>query len=365
MNIRNYQNGDETGINELHNITYSSTRTLDKWEWEFKQNPLGRTIFVVTEDNGEIKGSQSLIPAYLNIKGEKTYSAKSEATLLHPDCRGKNLFSRMYELAFDEAKKDNIKIVWGFTNAVKSFNKIGFSVTTPVSLMWYVNNIGVAWRFVCRKHIANRKYKVLKSIAALFALYFLRIYVIMSGLFSRSPKSSGGLAVKPLGGFNKETDMLFDDFVGDFPDIITLWRNKEDLQWRTTANPAGEQHIFGLFSNEKLVGYAVIIFNKEERILTLQDMIVRKQYLHDGSICLLNKIKAFAKELKAGLIRNMFVVSENVISKNNKQCLSVSGFWMMPNKTATVIKVINDKMDKDFILNINNWYITGLFTEGF
>jgi GNAT superfamily N-acetyltransferase len=365
MNIRNYQNGDEIGVNNLHNSVYSANRTLSVWEWEFKENPLGRTIFVITEDNGEIKGSQSLIPAYLNIRGEKIYSAKSEATLLHPDYRGKNLFSEMYKLAFDEARKDNIKIIWGFTNAVKSFGKIGFSVTMPISLMWYVNNIGVSWRYLLRKHIAKSRYKIIKSIAALSALCFLRFCTIVSGLFSRSPKSSGGLDVKPLDGFNKETDMLFDDFIDDFPDIITLWRNQEDFEWRTMSNPAGEKHIFGLFAENKLTGYAVIIFNKEDGILTLQDIIVRKQYLREGTICLLNKVKAFARKVKAGLIRNMLVASESVISNNNKGCFSKTGFCMLPNKTATVIKVMDDRLDKDFILDIDNWYITGLFTEGF
>lgn len=365
MIIRNYQSGDEKSINNLHNSTYNVNRTLEHWEWEFKKNHLGRTIFVVVDDREQITGSQSLIPAYLNIKGEKIYSAKSEATLLAPGYRGKNLFDEMYKLAFSEAEKDDIKIIWGFTNAIKSFSKIGFTITTPISLMWYINNVFVAFNYIYNKHIVKGRYKIIKSIMALAGLLFFRIRSILAevGKFNSNPNKI--FSVHQLDDFNKDTNILFDDFIKDFPNIITLWRDQLDLQWRTMANPIGTPYIWGLFVEERLAGYAVVIHNQEEKILTLQDIIVRKQYLQEGTICLLNRIKDFSKEIKVGLIRNPFILSKGIISQNNFTCFSRAGFCTLPFKTATVIKIMDKIMDKTFIQDIDNWYITGLFTEGF
>ena len=39
--IREYQDGDEAQINLLHNEEYGKNRSLEEWQWEFRDGPYG------------------------------------------------------------------------------------------------------------------------------------------------------------------------------------------------------------------------------------------------------------------------------------------------------------------------------------
>ncbi len=77
---------------------------------------------------GRLVGTQALIPMIALMNGEKILSAKSEYTLLDPICRGLGVFSNMYSVVFDWAKDNGISCIWGFTSAVKPFQKAGFQI---------------------------------------------------------------------------------------------------------------------------------------------------------------------------------------------------------------------------------------------
>jgi len=118
-----------TAINAFYKAIYGKERDEKKFNWEYNSAPAGKSIYVVAECNGEIVGTQAAIPYFLITgRGEIILSAKSEDTLVSPAHRGQQIFEKMYELLFEACKKQNIRLIWGFTYAEKPFKKLGFEL---------------------------------------------------------------------------------------------------------------------------------------------------------------------------------------------------------------------------------------------
>jgi uncharacterized protein (UPF0276 family) len=47
-----------------------------------------------------------------------------------------------------------------------------------------------------------------------------------------------------------------------------------------------------------------------------------------------------------------------------KEEINKKGFFQMPYSFPTVLKILSEEKDKDFLCDINNWYVNTLFTEG-
>lgn len=162
MIVRHYEKGEEEEVNDLFNRCYSKNRTMLQWEWEFKKGFPFAGILVVVEDEKHIVGTQALLPAYLSINGQKILTAKSEATLLDPIYRGKKLFEKMYNFIFESVKSSEIKLIWGFTGAIKPFQNVGFSIEEPLCEYWLVNSIVKSFFKIYRENMAGKKIYSLK-----------------------------------------------------------------------------------------------------------------------------------------------------------------------------------------------------------
>ena len=100
IKIREIRSSDISDINEaisIHNVAYGDKRTPEQWIWEYKSNYPDLFVFTVIEDDGRIVGTQGMIPIYINIKGKRYLSGKSENSLLNPEYRGGTLFQELYE----------------------------------------------------------------------------------------------------------------------------------------------------------------------------------------------------------------------------------------------------------------------------
>ena len=132
MEIRFADESDAAKCNEFYNDYYQSERTLEQWRWEFLDyTQISSLPFVVVSENDEIVATQAFINIPLIDEKGVFWTAKSEETLVSPKMRGKKLFEKMYEPLFSLLKRERWCSVWGFTPAVKSFERVGFKV--PVS----------------------------------------------------------------------------------------------------------------------------------------------------------------------------------------------------------------------------------------
>ncbi|MEY4602868.1 MAG: hypothetical protein RIT43_160 [Bacteroidota bacterium] len=120
---------DYPNINDFHNRLYRKSRSIEQFLWEFHDSPAGPSVYVIAEDGDRIVGTNCVIPVDLRTFDGKTIrSGKSEDTLVDPEYRGQNIFNAIYEFLFEECRKQNIAVIWGFTAAKKPFAKLGFEI---------------------------------------------------------------------------------------------------------------------------------------------------------------------------------------------------------------------------------------------
>src|SRR6202012_4903342 len=99
INYRLADNADTDRINHLYNKVYKSNRDRLKFDWEFNASPAGKAIYVIAECEGEVIGTQCVMPYFIITQdNQKMLSGKSEDTLVSPKFRGRQVFENMYLL---------------------------------------------------------------------------------------------------------------------------------------------------------------------------------------------------------------------------------------------------------------------------
>jgi hypothetical protein len=368
IKIRKLEDHEKNKAYDVVNRAYENKRSISQWEWEFVENPLGRSLFVIAERGDRIIGTQAIILTPLNIKGLKILSAKSEETLVDKDYRGMAIFKEMYNLVFNEALQSGIEILWGFTSAIKAFQRIGFDIQSPLKSFWLVFSISKAFRYICIKQDLIKRNRYGQIIRILIGLIIIRFKFIIANMKKSRQKTNKMMRIKyelrELTDFNHETDLLFMNFIKDYPDIITIWRTKEYMNWRTTRNPHGHHRIIGILYKKEMVGYFVIAENTEANVLCIIDIIMLKKHASDGLSFLLDEIIALGKKEAIGYMTFDLVPSKNAYCELLKNNIEKNGFFQMPFSYPTIMKVISQDIDKDFVYDMNNWYINSIFTEG-
>lgn len=227
--IRLFKESDIDGINDLYNHAYQSNRTKEKFIWEYLSAPAGKAIYVVAEDTaaGKIVGTQCAIPMFMiDTVGKKILTAKSEDTLVASAYRGKNIFEKMYELLFAECKKAGIQFIWGFTYAIKPFQRIGFETPFKTDMGIRVIEPVESYNYLCS---LNSKRSLVDK-AKIWGL-------VLAGKIKSLFKSSGRVP----DGF--ELDRSLPKDLNDFFQDTHLSMDHEFIRWRLARNPYPNDHV--------------------------------------------------------------------------------------------------------------------------
>lgn len=95
---RPYQPGDEVEINRLYLLIAGRERSAAAFAWEWLDTWAGQGSMDLLFDLDREEGDQliaqyALIPTPLSVRGRPVLAGKHENTMLHPDYRGRGLFS--------------------------------------------------------------------------------------------------------------------------------------------------------------------------------------------------------------------------------------------------------------------------------
>src|ERR1039457_4067477 len=254
---------EDSDINEVvdfHNLIYKDNRTREEFIWEFYKAPAGKAIYVVAKDveTKKIVGTQCAIPINLiTAEGTTILSAKSEDTLVHPEYRGLNIFENMYQLLFEECKKNNIKYIWGFTSAKKPFLKQGFIIPYDHSQSLLVINISLSFKYLSGLNTLNNvfdrfKIMILCVLSKLisFKIYFpYRKTIIQDLTFTIKDKT-----------YEHDNSHLLKFALDNY---FTIKQDSFFLKWRIVNNPYHDQIInISVFEHSKFI--ANMIFNEHK-----------------------------------------------------------------------------------------------------
>jgi N-acetylglutamate synthase-like GNAT family acetyltransferase len=356
---------DETiyKINRFKEMYIGRHRNIPQFNWEYKDIPY-QALFIIMENENNLIGTQALLPNYLIVNSEKIYSAKSEETLLHPDCRGMGLFKKIYDYTLRLAQIQNINIIWGFTNAIKPFSNIGFTICEPLSMFMYTMNINEIYKKMCNEQFKGTKYKILLKIKYIGLLYMRSVAIISEHRNNNTNK--GEYKINEVRHFNEDTDNLFDNFKKNYPELITLCRNHNYMNWRIIKNPYYNKKVLLLEVKKELVGYVAFSYKNINDALVIEDIIILKDHSEKGLHYLLTEVIKIAKDIKINKIQYEMVICNNLYSRNIVKIMKQIGFVALPKYKSMkmIIKIVNKNNITDNISKIDRWYINTLFKEG-
>jgi len=99
--IRPYQPGDEIRLVQLFKRVFGVERTLDRWCWQFRDNPIGEQyIRVAVTNSGDLVGHYGGVPVMANWAGERLVLTQVVDVMADPAIRGglsqrSGIFGRM------------------------------------------------------------------------------------------------------------------------------------------------------------------------------------------------------------------------------------------------------------------------------
>lgn len=158
VEIRMYQEGDETAILNLFGLAFGKKMSLDYWKWRYKQNPFGvEPMVCLMFDNDELIGHYAVFPVEMIIDSKIQLSAFSMTTMTHPDHQGKGIFKTLAQHLYEYIyTKFGINLIWGFPNLnshygfVKNLNWKDVGLLSNLKLETFVK-IRESWNFEFEK----------------------------------------------------------------------------------------------------------------------------------------------------------------------------------------------------------------------
>jgi hypothetical protein len=164
---------EKFGILSLFNSIFKKERTLEHFHNQFLYNPLGYSFHSMIVDEGQIVGCNSYIPAYYSVNNELVLLAVSTDTMVAKAYRDYFCFYDMIIAAYVYMKEVAIVFVYGFPNDNSYF------LYTKSKLM---KDIGSLDTYCLPYRIGGIK-RQLKMFNWL-SIVFVRSYVFFASLFS-------------------------------------------------------------------------------------------------------------------------------------------------------------------------------------
>jgi hypothetical protein len=321
--------------------------------WQYENGIYATGLFFAREKDACI-ASQGMIPVFLNIKGTKTITAKSESSFLLPEFRGRGIFEDLYFHTIKISEQDDIQIVWGFT-ALSSVwrKKLKFDVIdgliheTELQID-FLKSFSAAWK--SEQSFIN---KIKLSLKAFISLTKSK----------KLPKANKEFSTIVLNIKEDRAIMamieLYDEWASNHPHFTSIALDKEYLNWRITNNPIIKYKLIGVYKNQKLIGIG-IVNDAVDKAYLLDFIVPKKEHLKDGFIEILRHLKQ----------HNSISHLVYWASHTNSYAQSIHSLFQAFGANCYVNNNMNfviKKTEKCTMPNIeiSDIYINGLWTEGF
>jgi hypothetical protein len=332
---------------------------------------------VVIKDKGQVVGTQGMIPIYINIHGKKYFSGKSESSLLDHRYRGGTLFQDLYEFGVSKCKSNQMYCIWGFTSAGGVWRKkLKFKVyENSIKEAKVVLNLGATIFNTIRSKI-NIVRTAFKSQKTTLGKSASALIDNMRGLksFLKKPegRSSGEMPSKkttPAEKYEfelmhklkapKDIQDLYSRLRKKNPKLIHMNLEKKYIEWRVYKNPMVKYKSLFVYENNKLLGYC--FYNiRSDRTCNLVDLTFETPAT---GRYLLTRLLDELREKKLAYLQ-FFGNIDNPLMNSVFRLLTDFGAKINNSSQYFVLRNLSYSDDEE-LYNIKNWYLNGLWTEGF
>jgi hypothetical protein len=297
-----------------------------------------------------------MIPIFINIKGERRLSGKSENSLLNSKYRGGILFQKLYEYAISLCKERRMSCVWGFTTAAKVWrDKLHFSVYEDAmhESVFFLN---------IRTALTN----VLRSQGTIGRRLFLSLVIFSFGLYSHmvaalnSPSMTlkRNLSIQKRPKSMKDVGTLYEQLRTKCPDLIHIDQDETYVTWRIFNNPNFKYRTYYVYEGNLLKAYCYFVTHDGKAYIT--DLTVEDD---EAGVFLIRNLMNMLHDEKVGYIsfignaKNMLMVSVFSLLRN-------VGFIKRKIRMPFVLRNLSYE-NRKALHDIRNWYLNALWTEGY
>lgn len=343
---------DAQELVDFHNSYYGTKRQPEHWLWEYFGNEPDKAVICVARDHGRLVATQGMIPIYLRIGNESLLTGKSENSLIMPTYRGSGIMQKLYEYAVQHCIERDFRFLWGFTGATKVFTKYGFTCFPTTT---YAVRPGSIW---------GAASLMLQGEAPLWPSIRSAGKAVLESLMFRLLYHPGQQCERAdydvrVGTHSAEHDLqaLYARLAERNKHMISIRLDTKYLQWRIRRHPFLSYDEFQIYQNGSLRAYAfVTLFRGTASIsdLTSEDDCAT-------SVLLDAVVKKYGK--KAGRFRFFGNPGDYLFERALTQ-LRQSGF-RLPRGVGNFCVWDISKSGMGEILDMRNWHINGLWTEGY
>jgi GNAT superfamily N-acetyltransferase len=134
LTIRPYRDRDETGVLELLTASLgpgpAGRRTPDLFRWKHLDNPFGRSVMLVAEDDSRVIGLRAFMRWQFTGADGQVPAVRAVDTATHPDYQGQGIFSRLTREALALLPEEGVSLLFNTPNAKSGpgYLKLGWRV---------------------------------------------------------------------------------------------------------------------------------------------------------------------------------------------------------------------------------------------
>lgn len=124
----------EEEIGQLFLDSFGKPLSRDEWRWFYIDNPVGDPYVSLFYENGKLLGHYAVLPTRLSFRGNSFIAYRSMTTMVHPDGRGKGLFTELAKRVYSMLETDGASMVYGFPNANSApgfIRNLGWTLLIP------------------------------------------------------------------------------------------------------------------------------------------------------------------------------------------------------------------------------------------
>ncbi|HUN55802.1 MAG TPA: GNAT family N-acetyltransferase [Smithella sp.] len=353
INIRSYADGDEYGIARLMQQNFPDTPDASlirqTWRWQFKNVFSKDGSVAVAEVNSGIAAHYAVMCFDMNYQDQTITGGVSTATVTEKSFRGRGLFTKLARYVYNDLSQSGCKIVFGFPNSqsIRGFTtRLNWFNVCPFPL--HIKFIRM--KPVLRKILGNHVFTKSLAWCGDHALKFI------FNVINRKKKNHD-IIIRRVKKIPEDMKSIWS---GSFASHkIAVIRNRRYLEWRYLEKPFVKYKIYCAMMNGSPAGYFIIGTGRkyDANILFVMEMVARddKEEIYKE---MLDHLDIAAKEECAD------AVSILIMSNNPMYWLFVKkGYLPVPRilfpQGINFSAMVNARfIDKSYVKNANNWYIS-------
>ena len=270
--VGRYRPGDEREILDLINEVFGLRRSLEHWNWKFKDNPYGGPLLSLARlrSDGRLVGTYMCLPFQMNVAGNPVPASQTVDLVVHRDYRQQGMFESMARDSYELLASVGIRAVVAFPNP------------TAMSYPGFVRTL--AWRPLCHPRRFTLRLDLERQLRGLVPIAWLgrainagfrSVISARHGLGDRTLKdpSRDGLTFTVVTEAPLACDRLWE--ICRTHQGLSVWKDARYFRWRYDRNPDHRFEYGCLTRGTELVAMTVAV--ERDGAVTLCELLVAGQ----------------------------------------------------------------------------------------